>query len=208
MTELDPITASRYTTDKIHLPSATFGQVSAKTREKAAERGEAMRDGSFPIRDKKDLQRAIQAYGRAKDKAAAKRHIIRRARALDQVELLPNSWKELATREFAHEPRQEDEALTAASKNSLAAKIARHNAVASEDAQVCEAQVRVVYKRGLNDYSSCSALGPEQAAQARVNAFLRLLRNGQPDSPQYTQDNDLLPAGMIAAGFSASPPFS
>ena len=191
----EALTASRYTTDKIHLPAKTFGQVSAKTRQKAAERGEAMADGSFPIRDKKDLQRAIQAYGRAKDKAGAKRHIVRRAKALDKIDLLPNAWKELALREFAHEAkkRESQEAITAASRNSITSKLARHNSIAAPAARASEAQLRVVYNRGLASYESCAAIGPEQAAQARVNSFLRLLRNGVSDSPKYTADNDLLP---------------
>jgi hypothetical protein len=34
----------------------------------------------------------------------------------------------------------------------------------------------------------------QQWAYARVNAFLYLLKNGRPENPKYTQDNDLLPA--------------
>ena len=51
-----------------------------------------MDDGSYPIHDKADLKRAIQAYGRAKDKAATKRHIIKRARALGATDMLPEGW--------------------------------------------------------------------------------------------------------------------
>lgn len=53
---------------------------------------EAMPDGSFPIRDREDLRNAIQAVGRAKDYDAAKRHIIKRARALDAEDMLPDDW--------------------------------------------------------------------------------------------------------------------
>lgn len=53
----------------------------------------AMPDGSFPIANKSDLKNAIQAFGRAKNKAAAKAHIIRRARALGATDLLPDDWK-------------------------------------------------------------------------------------------------------------------
>lgn len=65
---------------------------SQAVRDKAADSGEAMPDGSFPIRNKADLGRAVQAYGRAKNKAAVKRFIIRRARALHAVDALPESW--------------------------------------------------------------------------------------------------------------------
>lgn len=65
---------------------------SAAVREKAADKGEALPDGSFPIRNKSDLHNAIQAFGRAKDKDRAKRHIIKRARALGAVSELPEDW--------------------------------------------------------------------------------------------------------------------
>ncbi len=55
-------------------------------------RGVTLPDGSFPIRNKRDLRKAILAFGRAKDKPRAKRHIIARARALGAVDLLPESW--------------------------------------------------------------------------------------------------------------------
>lgn len=65
---------------------------SAKERKTAASSGKAMGDGSFPIKSKQDLLNAITAYGRAKDKARAKAHIIKRARALGLTSLLPNGW--------------------------------------------------------------------------------------------------------------------
>jgi hypothetical protein len=52
-----------------------------------------MEDGSFPIKTKKDLENAIQAYGRAKDKDKAKAHIIARAKALDAEDMLPKDWE-------------------------------------------------------------------------------------------------------------------
>lgn len=61
-------------------------------REKLAESGMAMEDGSFPIKDVEDLKNAIQAYGRAKDKDKAKAHIIKRAMDLDSADLIPENW--------------------------------------------------------------------------------------------------------------------
>jgi hypothetical protein len=63
-----------------------------KQRRKLAERGEALPDGSFPIRTKKDLRDAIQSYGRAKNKAEAKRWIKRRATELGAQDELPEDW--------------------------------------------------------------------------------------------------------------------
>jgi hypothetical protein len=62
-------------------------------RKEAATKGEAMEDGSFPIHDKTDLKKAITAYGRAKNPAKAKKHIIKRARALNATADLPDDWK-------------------------------------------------------------------------------------------------------------------
>jgi hypothetical protein len=65
---------------------------SPKQRERAAEDGDALPDGSYPIANKGDLRNAIQAYGRAKDKARVKAHIVSRARALGALDQLPDDW--------------------------------------------------------------------------------------------------------------------
>jgi len=62
-------------------------------REQAAKKGYALPDGSFPIANVSDLKNAIQASGRAKDPAAAKKHIMKRARALNRADLIPEEWK-------------------------------------------------------------------------------------------------------------------
>ena len=61
-----------------------------------AEAGTALPDGSFPIKDEADLQNAIQAFGRAKDKEAAKAHIMKRAAALKLEDMIPASWNDAA----------------------------------------------------------------------------------------------------------------
>jgi hypothetical protein len=65
-------------------------------RKKLSAKGQAMPGGGFPIRNSQDLKNAIQAYGRAKNKAAAKAWIIKRAKALGLTELLPEGWLEEA----------------------------------------------------------------------------------------------------------------
>ncbi len=65
---------------------------STDERQKAADAGEALPDGSFPIKTKQDLKNAIHAYGRAKDPAKAKAHIIERAKALGSSGDLPQGW--------------------------------------------------------------------------------------------------------------------
>ena len=63
-------------------------------REKLAEKKQAMPDGSYPIRNRKDLKNAIQAYGRSKNKQKTKAWIKKRARELKAEDLLPDTWTE------------------------------------------------------------------------------------------------------------------
>jgi hypothetical protein len=66
---------------------------SDKERSDMAASGEAMPGGGFPIPDVAALKDAIRAIGRAKDPAAAKAHIKKRAAALGKTDLIPDSWK-------------------------------------------------------------------------------------------------------------------
>lgn len=67
-------------------------QFSREERERMARNGQALSDGSFPIATVGDLRNAVSAFGRASDKPRARRHIIRRARALGRTDLLPEAW--------------------------------------------------------------------------------------------------------------------
>jgi hypothetical protein len=51
-------------------------------------------DTAWPIGDRTDLQAAVRSFGRAKpeERDKVKRWIIRRARELDAVDVLPDSW--------------------------------------------------------------------------------------------------------------------
>ena len=62
-------------------------------RELAGDKGEALPDGSYPIKTVGDLKNAIQAFGRAKDPAKVKAHIKARAKALGREEMVPENWK-------------------------------------------------------------------------------------------------------------------
>ena len=69
-----------------------MAELDTEDRRKLAEDGKALPDGSFAIRNREDLKDAIQSYGRAKDKAKAKRWIKRRARELNAEKELPEDW--------------------------------------------------------------------------------------------------------------------
>ena len=74
------------------------GGPSEEVRMKLAETGEALKDGSYPIRNVSELKKAIKAYGRSKpgDRAKVRKHISKRARALKHPELIPDEWKSLS----------------------------------------------------------------------------------------------------------------
>lgn len=74
---IDPIIKREFSDDK---------------RKELAESGAALPDGSFPIETKGDLENAVQAFGRAKDKPKAKAHIISRAKTLGATGSLPDGW--------------------------------------------------------------------------------------------------------------------
>ena len=81
-----------------------------ETRDAMAKAGEALPDGSYPIADEEDLKNAIQAYGRAKDKEAAKAHIMKRAADLGLEDLIPENWMKKADDEdMEDEDMDEDE---------------------------------------------------------------------------------------------------
>lgn len=66
----------------------------ADKRKAAADQGAAMPGGRFPISDKRDVAKAVHAVGRAKgDKAAVKRHIMKRAKTLGAMSSIPADWK-------------------------------------------------------------------------------------------------------------------
>lgn len=74
-----------------------MGDISASERRKAEARGQALPGGRFPIRNETDLRNAIHALGRAKGgksgREIVKRFIIRRAKALGLMHVLPDDWK-------------------------------------------------------------------------------------------------------------------
>ncbi|MFG7180676.1 hypothetical protein ACGYQ5_14205 [Burkholderia pseudomallei] len=80
---------------KIAMDDLTKRDFSEDRRKEDADKGKAMPDGSFPIENKSDLENAIKAYGRAKDKEAAKKHIMARAKALGAEDMLPENWEKL-----------------------------------------------------------------------------------------------------------------
>lgn len=80
---------------------AELAKFSDEERMKLADKGFALPDGSYPIRNEQDLRNAIQAYGRSKpqDRVKVRKHIAKRARALGKAYLIPEEWKNAASAE-------------------------------------------------------------------------------------------------------------
>lgn len=76
-----------------HVEAYLKREFSQDQRDKDAETGAALPDGSFPIKNRSDLRNAVRAYGRAKNRTKAKAHIVSRARTLGATSVLPEAWK-------------------------------------------------------------------------------------------------------------------
>lgn len=81
---------------------STLADYTQRQRMNDAAKGRALPDGSFPIRNTRDLRNAIQAYGRTTKgkRAQVREHIRKRARALNRTDLVPEKWKNLAADDF------------------------------------------------------------------------------------------------------------
>lgn len=80
--------------DNANTSTPDAGELNKAARDKLAKSGLAMPDGSYPIRNKTDLQKAVRAVGRGSGSHdAIRRHIIKRARALGLMDLIPDDWK-------------------------------------------------------------------------------------------------------------------
>jgi len=90
--QLDPMSLPAAREVKVEGGAILAASFTTKQREKLADKGKAMPDGSFPIRNRSDLRNAIASVGRASDPQAARAWIIKRARELKAVDALPASW--------------------------------------------------------------------------------------------------------------------
>ena len=78
-------------------------------RKKLAAKGQANPDLSYPIENVDDLKNAIQAYGRAGNKPATRRLIMRMARKLNAENLIPESWRGSHAKDYSTDAELLDE---------------------------------------------------------------------------------------------------
>lgn len=92
----DMLAAIKKAMEEKTLDDLKFGKkdYSDDQRKDMAANGEALPDGSYPIKTAQDLHNAVQAYGRASDPEKAKAHIKSRAAALGMTDQLPDDWKD------------------------------------------------------------------------------------------------------------------
>jgi hypothetical protein len=91
-----------------------FRDFTSEERKKAASEGAALKDGSFPIYNQDDLDNAAGLAGNAKNPAAAKAHIRKRAKALGLK--LPDSYKQKAAADTGDDDEEDEMADEAAVK--------------------------------------------------------------------------------------------
>lgn len=94
-------------------------------------------------------------------------------------------------------PSEEAQDLSEQTETALRNKVEAHNEEYgdADGKRVTYRMLKSVYNRGGGAYddSHREGMSRQQWSMARVNAFLYLLRNGNPENDAYVQDNDLLP---------------
>lgn len=110
-------------------------------RDMAADKGQALSDGSFPIVTVVDLRNAVRAVGRSANPDRARRHIVKRAKALGRTDLLPDSWGVSKKARTGHRQHAENrmEILERIEDDELRADVEK--ALADRDAQIAELTV-------------------------------------------------------------------
>ena len=117
---------------------------SDEQRMELADKGFALSDGSYPIKDLKDLKNAIMAYGRAKDQARTAKFIVKRAKALGAEDLIPD------TEDF-QKSLKEAKAYKSATRNELALYIIN-----------LQDEIKAYKQRGNKKYAEGSARDLEE----------------------------------------------
>jgi predicted DNA-binding protein YlxM (UPF0122 family) len=106
------------------------------------------------------------------------------------------------------EEMTEEELISDSQEEAIENKVEEHNEEHGDEEgkKVTKNMLMQVYERGLAAHQDTHRPGmsAQQWSMARVNAFLYLVRNGNPENDAYTQDNDLLPEGHPKKGETES----
>ena len=112
-----------------------------------------------------------------------------------QADVITRSGSEEMTIRLVYD-HTKDSSTELSVADSLRQKISEHNKNCAKVSHVDFNTLKTVYNRGAKAAQmSKSQINNKGWAMARVNAFLSLVKDGNPSNPKYTVDNDLLPAG-------------
>ena len=93
MAEYTPENEQRYLALEADAWTEWRAKYKQSDRDEMAKSGEAMSDGSYPIKDEEDLKNAIRAVGRGgASHDAIRAHIMARAKVLELSNLIPENW--------------------------------------------------------------------------------------------------------------------
>ena len=85
--------AEPFEIDQLHYDVDLRAKYNQADRDDMASKGQALSDGSYPIKDAEDLHNAIHAVGRGgASHNAIRAHIIARAKALGMSDQIPDNW--------------------------------------------------------------------------------------------------------------------
>ena len=173
----------------------------AEERRAAADAGEAMSDGSYPIKTVADLENAIQSVGRADNPDAVKTHIKRRAKALGATDKIPDTWSKsadpLAKALLAVAKQEEDGGALSTFADELAEL---------EGCQEVCTLLNVLQQNLFEIMSDDDAVAADKVAAMGVSVgqFLSTLRDRFPDAE--TQLTKLLKQNEATAAFFTEAP--
>lgn len=104
---------------------ASFKGYSPEQRKFFSEKGITLPDGSYPINDVSDLRKAIRACARIEGskRSSVRRHVIKRARALGNQNLIPSHWRELSLSDEGIAQRDRYDALVAGARAKKVQKL-------------------------------------------------------------------------------------
>lgn len=178
-------------------------EFSEEQRQRAAESGSALADGSYPVENEQDLRNALKAYGRGNDKPAVKAHIMRRARSLGRSDLIPDKWKESKAKAVSAITKFLGWAGIA--KDAVDFDEAQANQEANEYAQgvLCEVdEATCSLREAICSIMSDPTVTDKQAAvEESLEQFRQHLQGVMPEG----LENAMAAAGLIAAGYTATP---
>lgn len=155
-------------------------EFSREQRDRLAREGKALPDGSYPIATVADLENAIQAFGRAKNKGRVAEHIKRRARALGATDRLPEEGM-LALKSVTGEMQKEQETM---------AEKKIEKTVETVEQQLQDVQDQLAVAKAFGELTDAEKAHYKGLGDAEKAAFLKLDIDGRKAELAKVADSD------------------